>query len=49
MHCEGKLKLRPHNTSYFLIEAVTKACLTVYSNNQQCTLLRGTVVVVIVW
>ena len=31
MHCEGKLKLRSHNTSYCLIEVVTKAGLTVYS------------------
>jgi len=23
--CEGKLKLRSHNTSYYLIEVVTKA------------------------
>ena len=30
MHCEGKLKLRSHNTSYGLIEVVTKADLTVY-------------------
>ena len=30
MHCEGKLKLRSHNTSYCLIEVVTKAGLTVY-------------------
>jgi hypothetical protein len=29
MHCAGKLKLRPHNTSYCLIEVVTKAGLTV--------------------
>ena len=28
MHCEGKLKLRSHNTSYcFIIEVVTKAVL----------------------
>jgi len=30
MHCEVKLKLRSHNTSYCLIEVVTKAGLTVY-------------------
>ena len=30
MHCEGKLKLRSHNTSYCLIEVVTKAGLTVH-------------------
>jgi hypothetical protein len=30
MHCEGKLKLRSHTTSYCLIEVVTKAGLTVY-------------------
>jgi hypothetical protein len=30
MHCEGKYKLRSHNTSYCLIEVVTKAGLTVY-------------------
>jgi hypothetical protein len=29
MHCEGKLKLRSHNTSYCLIEMVCKAGLTV--------------------
>jgi len=29
MQCEGKLKLRSHNTSYCLIEVVTKAGLTV--------------------
>jgi len=32
MHCEGKLKLRSHNTSYCLIEVVTKAGLTVYTS-----------------
>ena len=32
MHCEGKLKLRSHNTSYCLIEVVTKAGLTVSLN-----------------
>jgi len=30
MQCEGKLKLRSYNTSYCLIEVVTKAGLTVY-------------------
>jgi hypothetical protein len=30
MHCEGKLKFRSHNTSYCLIEMVTKADLTVH-------------------
>jgi hypothetical protein len=29
MHCEGKLKLRSHNTNYCLIEVVTDAGLTV--------------------
>ena len=29
MHCEGKLKLRSRNTSYCLIEVVTKAGLIV--------------------
>ena len=29
MHCEGKLELRSHNTSYCWIEVVTKADLTV--------------------
>jgi len=29
MHCERKLKLRSCNTSYCLIEVVTKAGLTV--------------------
>jgi len=28
MHCEGKLNLKSHNTSYCLIEVVTKAGLT---------------------
>jgi hypothetical protein len=32
MHCEGKLKLMSYNTSYCLIEVVTKAGLTVYWN-----------------
>jgi hypothetical protein len=31
MYCEGKLKLRSHNTSYCLIDVVTKAGLTVFS------------------
>ena len=30
MHCERKLKSRSLNTSYCLIEVVTKAGLTVY-------------------
>ena len=30
MHCEWKEKLRSHNTSYCLIEVVTKAGLIVY-------------------
>jgi hypothetical protein len=30
MYCEGKLKLRSHNTSNCLIEGVTKAGLTIY-------------------
>ena len=30
MHCEGKLKLSSLNTSYYLIEVVTKAGLTIY-------------------
>jgi hypothetical protein len=30
MHCEGKLILRSHNTSYCLIEVATSASLTVY-------------------
>jgi hypothetical protein len=29
MHCDGKLKLKSHNTSSCLIEVVTKAGLTV--------------------
>jgi hypothetical protein len=29
MQCEGTLELRSHNTSYCLIEVVTKAGLTV--------------------
>jgi hypothetical protein len=29
MHCKGKLKFKSHNTSYCLIEVVTKAALTV--------------------
>ena len=28
MHCEGKLKLRSHNTSYCFIEVVTKVGMT---------------------
>jgi hypothetical protein len=28
MHCEGKLKLMSHNTSYYLIEVVIIAGLT---------------------
>jgi len=32
MHCEGKLKLTSHNTSYCLIEVVTKAGLTILFN-----------------
>ena len=32
MHCEWKWKLRSHNTSYCLIEVVTKAGLTVYKS-----------------
>ena len=34
MHCEGKLKLRSHNTSYSLKAVVTKAGLTVVSFNK---------------
>jgi hypothetical protein len=30
MYCEGKLKLKSHNTSYCLIEVVTKEGLTIY-------------------
>jgi hypothetical protein len=29
LHCEGKLKLRSHNTSYCFIEVATKAGLIV--------------------
>ena len=29
MHCEERAELRSHNTSYFLIEVVTKAGLTI--------------------
>jgi hypothetical protein len=29
VHCEGKLKWMSHNTRYFVIEVVTKRCLTV--------------------
>ena len=29
MHCDGELKLRSHNTSYYLIEVVPKVSLTV--------------------
>ena len=28
MHCEGKIKLKSHNTSYYFIEVVAKAGLT---------------------
>jgi hypothetical protein len=31
MHCEGKLKIRPHNLIWGLIEVVTKVDLTVKS------------------
>jgi hypothetical protein len=50
MHCEGKIKLRSHNTSYCLVEVVTKAGLTsihygIYTNvglNEACiSNLRG--------
>jgi hypothetical protein len=30
VHCEGKLKLKSHNTSYCLIEVATKAGLTIF-------------------
>ena len=30
MHHEEKLKLRSHNTSYSIIEVITKTCLTVF-------------------
>jgi len=32
MHCEGKLRLRSYNTSYCLIEVISKAGLTVDQN-----------------
>jgi hypothetical protein len=37
MHCEGKLKLRSHNTRYSLIEVVTKADMTVDIYFLQCS------------
>ena len=35
MHCEGKLKLRWQNSSYCLLEVVTKTSLTVYGITEQ--------------
>jgi len=32
MHCKGNFKLWSHNTSYCLIDVVTKAGLTVYND-----------------
>jgi len=45
IHCEGKLKLRSHNTSYCLIEVVTKAGLTVIINNDRelCQIYKSNV------
>ena len=40
MYCEGKLRLRSHNTSCCLIEVVTKAGLSVY-----CKLLYAQVLI----
>jgi hypothetical protein len=34
MHYEGKWKLRSHNTSYCLIEVVTKADFTIHINKR---------------
>ena len=44
MHCEGKLNLKSHNTSYCLIEVVTKAGLTVVElfPHQVCFQNQGT-------
>ena len=36
MYCERKLKLRSHNTSYCLIEVVTKAGLTISILDYEC-------------
>jgi hypothetical protein len=33
MPCEGKYKLRSHNASYYLMDVVTTAGLTVYYSN----------------
>jgi len=41
MHYEEKLKLRSHNTSYCLIEVVTKAGLTVDRFTITCTYTIG--------
>jgi hypothetical protein len=35
MHCEGKWKLRSHNTSYCLIEVITETGLAVILCNKQ--------------
>ena len=34
MHCEGGVKLSSHNTSYCLIDVVTKAGLTVHKKKR---------------
>ena len=41
MHCEGKLELRTHNTSYYLIEVVIKASLTAYLSRLSFPQLSG--------
>ena len=41
MHCEEKLKLRSHNTSYSLIEVVTKAGLSVLVTYHQRNIKDG--------
>ena len=41
MYCEKKLKSRSHNTSYCLIEVVTKAGVTVYDTVSGCCLMQN--------
>jgi hypothetical protein len=44
MHCEGKLKLRPYNKNYGLIEAVTKAGWTIQLNMSYVTFQGNSVI-----
>jgi hypothetical protein len=47
MHCEEKLKLRSHNTSYCLIEVVTKAGLSVLLTYHQRNIKDGSLLLYI--